>query len=71
MTFKQARRQMPRCVEGNVDPLAHMTIQDLAYCAQHELDLHMEGEPNDILNQRQLSAAKQYFKLLTGNDYCH
>jgi hypothetical protein len=69
MTFKEARKRIPRCVEGNYDSLTHTTIEDLAFCTQHELDLYYEGEDNEIKNERNAVIAKRYFKLLMGEDY--
>lgn len=60
---------MPRCVAGNYDSLVHATVADLAFCAQHELDLYIEGEPNEIRNQKDLARAKEFYKLCTGTDY--
>lgn len=70
LTFKQARAKMPGCVAGNFDPLAHTTIEDLAYGAEHELDLYYEGEYNDFRNnKRNVAAAESYVLLLTGKTY--
>jgi hypothetical protein len=60
---------MPQSVCGNFDPLTHTTIDDLAYCAEHELDLYYEGEYNDFKSKRGVQSAERYVLLLTGKTY--
>lgn len=68
MTFKQALKTMPSCVNG-FDPMTHTRIEDLAWLTQHELDLYLEGEDSDIRNQKDLGKAKAFYQLLTGKEY--
>jgi hypothetical protein len=58
-SFTQALSKMPESVRGNFDALAHTTIEDLAYCAEHELDLYYEGEYNDFKSKRGVAAAEK------------
>ncbi len=60
MTFQEAIKHMPRCIEGNFDPLQHKTFADLAWIAQHEIDLSDEHEDSDIRNSRDLASARSY-----------
>jgi hypothetical protein len=69
LSFRQALRKMPEGVRGNFDALAYTTIEDLAYCAEHELDLFYEGEYNDFKSKRVVAAAEKYVLLLTGKTY--
>jgi hypothetical protein len=70
-TFAAAIKSMPRACQGNFDTLRHASIEDCAYCAQHELDLYMKGGPNDIRNQKDLARLKDYFYRCTGREYRH
>ena len=43
-TFEQAFRLLPMCLVASFDPARDKTVTDLIHLAQHELDLHNEGE---------------------------
>ena len=68
-SFKAALRAMPSSVALNFDALTHTTLEDLAYCAEHELDLYYEGEPNEFKTKRQVESAKQFVRNCLGRDY--
>lgn len=59
-SFAQAVVAMPSCVMGNFDALSHTTYSDLAYCAQHELDMLAEGEDTDIKSLKDKARAESF-----------
>lgn len=66
MTFKQALRILPTCLQSGLDPLGqHQNIGDLRFMAQHELDLHFEGDIK--LTPRQMRSI-QMFLNRTGDE---
>jgi hypothetical protein len=71
LTFKAALKKLPRAAHHNFDHFYHKTIEDLAFCAKHELDLYLECEPNEIKSQREFDRLKAYYELLTGKIYRH
>lgn len=62
-TFDLALKQLPRVCMGNYDPLAHTTVQDLVYCAQHELDMYEEGEETDIKSAKQAQKVRDFIQV--------
>jgi hypothetical protein len=45
MTFKRALTLLPDCLASGLDLTGqHKTVADLRFMAQHELDLHNEGD---------------------------
>lgn len=57
-TFSKAASSIPLCLAGGYDALAHTTIEDLLFLANHELDLH--GEKEIELSRRELDAVVKY-----------
>jgi len=62
LTFDQLAKKLPSCLAGGVDWMNTTTIDDLAWIAQHEIDLHQEGEDNDIRTGRQLKAVENFLQ---------
>lgn len=58
--FEKAFQEMPECAMGNYDPLEHKTVEDLVFCAQHELDMYEEGEETDISTTRQVKQVRAF-----------
>lgn len=57
-SVKDAAAAMPLCLVGGYDALSHTTLQDLQFLAEHELDLHGEGEIE--LSGQDMSAIVKY-----------
>lgn len=51
---------MPMAAFGNFDVLTHKTVEDLVYCAQHELDMWNEGEETDIQTINEANAVRRW-----------
>jgi len=66
MTFDEALKKMPPCLEPNLDPLRHTSLKELLSMVEFELSLYEEGEPEtDIRNGRQAAAVRSYISGLT------
>jgi hypothetical protein len=60
--FNEALKALPKFLVDNIDLVGqHKTIFDLAFMVQHEIDLAVEGEPNDITRpERQSDQTKRW-----------
>jgi hypothetical protein len=56
-TFEKA---LKRFFLSGYDPAQHKTAQDLAFSMLHELDLHEEGEDNELTTARLRTRAKAF-----------
>jgi hypothetical protein len=64
MTFDTLLKRMPLCLAGSLDVVGqHRTASDLAWLAQHEIDLFDEGEESDIRNSRERDSAVRFMEL--------
>lgn len=50
-SFGAALKSLPVFISG-IDPLHHTTVEDLRFLVQHEIDLYVEGENNDLVCKR-------------------
>ena len=62
MIFKAALKKLPKAVIGSFDPLAHKTVEDLVALVEHEINLHEEGEDNDIRTNRDMIVCKNFLE---------
>ena len=61
MTFKQAVRELPKCITGIDFVGQHKTIADLVASVQFQIDIYCEGEPErDIWTQKDLGRCRKY-----------
>jgi hypothetical protein len=58
--FQEAISAMPGAVIGNFDPIGHTNTGDLAWIAQHELDMYQEGEETDITSEAEAFRVRAY-----------
>src|ERR1035437_4295126 len=58
--FNDALKAMPASVAGNYDTFSHKTLGDLAYIAQHELDMFREGQETDIKSASEAKRVMSY-----------
>lgn len=60
--FDEALKAFPAFI-GGLDLVGqHFTISDLAFRVQFEIDLATEGEPNEIICERQTDTTKRWQK---------
>ena len=60
--FDDALRHLPKFI-GGIDLVGqHKTISDLAFRVQFEIDLAVEGEPNEIKCPRRSDTTKRWQK---------
>ena len=68
-SFEDALSRLPKFI-GGIDPLGHKTISDLAFLVQHEIDLWVEGESNEIECPRRTDTTKRYQRCRAFLDRC-
>lgn len=61
-SFDEALKALPTFI-GGIDLVGqHKTVADLSFLVQHEIDLAVEGEDNDIQCKRQSDTTKRWQK---------
>lgn len=57
--YRKALNNLPRCI-GGIDYAYHVTVDDLVFLVEHEINLFNEGEESDIYTQTQLKQCSRY-----------
>jgi hypothetical protein len=66
--LERAFKKFPRCLSGNLDPLAHTTVFDLVNLALWQLDMLREGEETDIKTAAQRKAVEKFVTQYRGKE---
>ena len=59
-TLDEAKRECPSVLIAGIDHMAHETVFDYGWTAQHQIYLYEEGEDADIKNAKQCLVVANY-----------